>query len=484
MSNDQFQLKQVAPYRWQLPIDSFPGMRVPGEIIASPKMIPRIINDKTPQQVANVATLPGILKASMAMPDIHWGYGFPIGGVAAFDLDEGVISPGGVGYDINCGVCLVRSDLRAKEIRQRSRKLVDTLFDAIPCGVGSEGQIKLSDRDFENVLKHGVKWVVENGLADPEDPKSMEENGSMEGGDPSLVSARARQRATKQLGTLGSGNHFIEVQEVKEVYHPQAAEAFGLFVGQVVIMIHSGSRGFGHQICDDNLKVMQQGVRKYGIDLPDRQLACVPFMSPEGQDYFSMMKCAANFAWSNRLTMVGLTRRAFERFFNSSAENLGLRLVYDVTHNIAKVEKFTIDGKTREVCLHRKGATRALGPGDPRLPDAYRSIGQPVIIPGDMGRASYVLVGTPEAAEISFSSTCHGAGRVMSRKAAIRQAKGENIPKKLSDRGITVRARGKLTLLEEVPEAYKDIDEVVEAVQGAGISQKVVKLSPLLTVKG
>ena len=474
-------LKQIAPYRWRLSEDYIPGMRVPGEIIASPGMIPRIISDNTPKQVANVATLPGIVGASMAMPDIHWGYGFPIGGVAAFDLDEGVISPGGVGYDINCGVCLLRSSLTADEIKPHIQRLVDALFDQVPCGVGSQGKIKLTGRDFVQVLERGARWVVDQGMAEAEDLEFMEENGALSGGDHSLVSERARERAKMQLGTLGSGNHFLEIQVVEEIFDEDVAAAFGLREGQVVIMIHSGSRGFGHQICDDSLKVMQGVVRKYQLDLPDRQLACAPFRSQEGQNYFSIMKCAANFAWANRLAMVGLVRRAFEGCFKRSYSDLGMSMVWDVCHNIAKVEEFD---SSRKLCVHRKGATQSLGPGTPGLPARYRSVGQPVLIPGDMGRASFILVGTDEASRTTFGSTCHGAGRLMSRKAAIRKTKHDNIARSLAKRGIVVRARGRWTLNEEVPEAYKDVGEVVEAVHGAGISRKVARLRPLGTVKG
>ena len=484
------QLEQIAPYRWRLSQDFMTGMRVPGEIIASPEMIERIISDNTPKQVANVATLPGIVGASMAMPDIHWGYGFPIGGVAAFDLDEGIISPGGVGYDINCGVSLLRSNLLAREIQSDIPKLVDELFEQVPCGVGSEGKIRLSGKDFNNILTNGAGWVVEQGLANPEDLDHMEERGAMSGGDPSQVSPRAQERAKKQLGTLGSGNHFLEIQEVVEIYDPETAAVFGLHKGQVVIMIHSGSRGLGHQICEDSLRVMQNAVRKYQLDLPDRQLACAPFRSNEGQAYFSVMKCAANYAWANRLTMVSLVRKAFSGYYGKSARELGLAMVWDVCHNIARVEEFSLSegkkkgGKPRKLCIHRKGATQALGPGALAIPQDYRSVGQPVLIPGDMGRASYVLAGTARASEISFSSTCHGAGRIMSRKAAVRATRNENITRTLSDRGIIVRSRGRWTLNEEIPEAYKDIGEVVEAVQGAGISRKVARLKPMGTVKG
>lgn len=484
MSETKQSLQQIDSFRWRVPKGTVPGMNVPGEIIASEEMIPQITGDRTAEQVANVAVLPGILRASLAMPDIHWGYGFPIGGVAAFDLDEGIISPGGVGYDINCGVTLLRSDLESRDVQPRIKKLVDTLFSNIPCGVGSEGNIRLSQKDLDSILVDGARWVAERGLADKADPLTMEENGAMKGADPSLVSERARQRALKQLGTLGSGNHFIEVQVVEKVFLPDVAQAFGLFKDQVVVMIHSGSRGLGHQICEDNLKVMQQAVRDYDIRLPDRQLACAPFKSTEGQNYFAMMKCAANFAWANRLAMVSLVRDSFKEVFGKSWLDLGMKVVYDVCHNIAKVEEHEVDGKKKELCIHRKGATRALGPGDSRLPERYRSVGQPVLIPGDMGRFSYVLAGCRKAEDISFSSSCHGAGRVLSRKAAIRRAKGEDIYRVLAQKGLTVRAKGKLTLLEEAPEAYKNVTTVVEAVQGAGISRPVVKLRPLGTIKG
>ncbi len=484
MAEDQFKLEQIAPFRWRLPKGSVTGMRVPGEIIASPEMIPRIINDRTPLQVANVATLPGIVRASLAMPDIHWGYGFPIGGVAAFDLEEGIISPGGVGYDINCGVSLIRSDMKAGDVRNRIPKLIDALFNTVPCGVGSEGRIKLSNRDLNQVLETGAGWVVKQGLADSADLDHMEERGALGGGDSTLVSNRAQERAQRQLGTLGSGNHFLEIQEVTDIYHREAAEAFGLFKGQMVVMVHSGSRGLGHQVCDEALKVMQGVVRRQQIDLPDRQLACAPFKSREGREYFAAMNCAANFAWGNRLVMVSLTRRIFEDFFKHPWPELGLRMVWDVCHNIAKVEEYEVGGRRQKLCVHRKGATCAFGPGNPTLPEDYRQIGQPVIIPGDMGRASFVLVGTDRATETTFSSTCHGAGRILSRKAAVQATKGQDIVRQLAAKGITVRARGRWTLNEEVPEAYKDVGEVVEVVHGAGISQKVARMKPLGTVKG
>ncbi|MCF7811637.1 RtcB family protein [bacterium] len=484
MSNSDNILKQIAPYRWRIPVDYQAGMRVPGEIIASERMIPQIINDKAASQVANVATMPGIVGASMAMPDIHWGYGFPIGGVAAFDLDEGVISPGGVGYDINCGVTLLKSKLTASEIRKDIPSLVDALFAEVPCGVGSEGSIRLNNKSMNAVLERGARWLIEQGLASNDDLELMEEKGCLTNGDASLLSKRAKERALKQLGTLGSGNHFLEIQVVEEIFDKTAADAFGLFKGQTVVMIHSGSRGLGHQVCDDSLKKMQDAVRRYGLELPDRQLACTPIKSREGEEYLSAMKCAANFAWANRLAMVGLIRSVFNDFYRKSILNPDLSMLWDVCHNIAKIENFEIEGKNRALCVHRKGATRSVGPGDASLPPKYRHIGQPVLIPGDMGRASYVLVGTEEARRTSFSSACHGAGRVLSRKAAVRATKNTNIRHSLAKRGIVVRSQGKWTLNEEVPEAYKDVDDVVEAVHGAGISLKVARLKPMGTVKG
>jgi tRNA-splicing ligase RtcB len=484
MSNTDNILKQIAPYRWQIPVEFQAGMRVPGEIIASEKMIPQIISDKAAAQVANVATLPGIVGASMAMPDIHWGYGFPIGGVAAFDLDEGIVSPGGVGYDINCGVTLLKSKLTASEIRKDIPRLIDALFAEVPCGVGSEGNIRLNNKSMNAVLERGAEWLVEQGLADSQDLEFIEEKGCLDGGDASLVSKHAKERALKQLGTLGSGNHFLEIQVVEEIFDKTAADAFGLHEGQAVVMIHSGSRGLGHQVCDDSLKTMQDTVRRYGLELPDRQLACTPIKSREGEEYLSAMKCAANFAWANRLAMVGLVRSVFNHFYLKTDFDPGLSMLWDVCHNIAKIENFEIDGKNRALCVHRKGATRSTGPGDASLPPKYRHIGQPVLIPGDMGRASYVLVGTDEANRSSFSSTCHGAGRVLSRKAAVKATQNTNIRHSLAKRGIVVRSQGKWTLNEEVPEAYKDVDDVVEAVHGAGISRKVARLTPLGTVKG
>jgi tRNA-splicing ligase RtcB len=477
------ELKKIAPFRWQIPLGTVPGMRVPGEIIASTEMIPRIQADRTPQQVSNVATLPGIVGASLAMPDIHWGYGFPIGGVAAFDLKDGVISPGGVGYDINCGVSVVRTALDWHEVRDHIPKLVDALFENIPSGVGSEGRIKLSSRDFDAVLTKGAGWLAETGRASEADLHHMEERGCLDGADPVCVSPRARERAERQLGTLGSGNHFLEIQRVTEIVDSNAADAFGLFKDQIVVMIHSGSRGLGHQVCDESLKVMLGVVRREGIELPDRQLACAPYASKEGQTYLSAMRAAANFAWANRLAMVHLTREIFSRFFKRNRAELKLEMIYDVCHNIAKIEEHRVDGVSRKLCVHRKGATRAFGPGDPTLPAEYRDIGQPVLIPGDMGRASYILVGTGSHSN-TFQSSCHGAGRLLSRNAAVAATKGVDVVKQLAGMGVTLRSKEKGTIHEEVPEAYKDVTEVVEAVQGAGLSRIVAKLKPLGVVKG
>jgi len=374
--------------------------------------------------------------------------------------------------------------LTAKDVRKQIPKMVDALYNTVPCGVGSHGSIRLSDKDLINVLTEGAQWLVDNSLAEEDDLVHMEENGCMTGGDPSQVSPRARERAQRQLGTLGSGNHFLEIQEVTDIYDEQVAAAFGLFKGQMVVMIHSGSRGMGHQICQDQLKIMQQAVRKYELDLPDRQLACAPIQSKEGQNYLSAMKCGANFAWANRLAMTSLVREALSSHFGKSWEKLGMKMVWDVAHNIAKIESFEVDGKQKKLCVHRKGATRAFGPGHPSIPNNYRKYGQPVIIPGDMGRASFVLVGTGKAETTTFGSSCHGAGRMMSRKAAIRATKGEDIKQRMAKLGVAIRSKGKFTLHEEVPEAYKNIHQVVDAVQGAGISRKVARMKPLGTVKG
>jgi len=477
-------LEKVDDWRWRIPESSQQGMRVPGLIFADEKLLGDIKTDQALQQVANVAHLPGIVKASMAMPDIHWGYGFPIGGVAAVDANEGVISPGGIGFDINCGVRLVRTDLAVEEVQPKLRTLVAALFNDIPCGVGMSGEIRVNKKDAQKVMTQGSRWVISHGYGVPADADHTESEGCLEGADPSRVSERALQRGHDQLGTLGSGNHFLEVQAVDTIYDEQAANVMDLCPGQVVVMIHSGSRGFGYQICDDYLDVMERSMPRYSISMPDRQLACAPLHSEEGKAYLGAMRCAANYAWSNRQCLMHLARLAFERVFGKSWESMGMRLVYDVAHNIAKFERHRTNGKEQLVCVHRKGATRSFPPGHPEIPEDYRSIGQPVIIPGDMGRHSYVLVGAPQAMEETFGSSCHGAGRVMSRTEAVRKAAGRSIEQELEQQGIIVMGRGRKGIAEEQPAAYKDVNDVVRVVHEAGLAKRVARLRPLGVIKG
>jgi tRNA-splicing ligase RtcB (3'-phosphate/5'-hydroxy nucleic acid ligase) len=479
---EMMNITRIDDYRWQ--VERTGSMNVPGVVFSSARMFDQIREEQALGQVANVAMLPGIVRASLAMPDIHWGYGFPIGGVAAFDWDSGVVSPGGVGYDINCGVRLATTDLMHEDIRDRIRDLLDALYHHVPSGVGSTGAVKLSPRQVRDVLAQGSRWAVSQGFGTDEDVAHTEDGGCLAHADPELVSQRALDRGSKQLGTLGSGNHFLEVGLVEEIFFPEAAEAFGLRVGQVTVLLHSGSRGLGYQVCDDFLAVMSKHVRTLGIELPDRQLACAYIRSPEGQRYLQAMACAANYAWANRQIMLHRCREVFEQTLHISPRALNMRLVYDVCHNIAKKEEHLVGGRKQWVCVHRKGATRAFPPGHPALNAAYRDVGQPILIPGDMGTASYVLVGTEQAMLETFGSTCHGAGRVLSRKAALRQAKGRSIYRELEDLGILVRWTGRGTLAEEMPEAYKDVSQVVDVVHGAGISKKVARLKPLAVVKG
>ncbi len=433
----------------------------------------------------NVATLPGIVGPSLAMPDIHWGYGFPIGGVAAFDADEGVVSPGGVGYDINCGVRLLRSNLRVTEVRPRLAKLVERIFQKVPSGVGScRPDFKLSLDQQRQVLQQGARWIVEHGLGTGEDLNHIEAGGCIEGADPKLVSERALERGRNQLGTLGSGNHFIEIQQVDEIHDPAAAEVLGLFPGQITISIHTGSRGLGYQVCDDYLRLMLRAAQKYGIELPDRQLCCAPLGSPEGRQYLAAMACAANFAFANRQLITAAVRQSFENVLGLTSQAMQLALIYDVCHNLAKWETHEIDGRPRRLCVHRKGATRAFAPDHPEVPACYRQIGQPVLIPGDMGRYSYVLVGTSGAMRETFGSICHGAGRLLSRHAAKKLARHRDIIAELAERGILLRAAGKATVAEEISEAYKDVSEVVQVVQQAGLGRIVARLMPLGVIKG
>lgn len=477
-------IEKIDDYRWRIPKTYNPGMRVPGVIYADERLLRNIRADRAAEQVANVAHLPGIVKYSLAMPDIHWGYGMPIGGVAATDIEkDGVVGAGLVGYDINCGVRLVRTNLTEKDIKAKMRDLVYALFNSIPAGVGSKGKIRINAQEERKLFVRGAQWAVERGFGKAEDLEYTEERGAIKGADPTQVSARAYERGEKQAGTLGSGNHFLEMQVIDQIYDNKAAEVFNLYLGQVTVMIHSGSRGFGYQVCDDYTKGMVHSLNKFGIRLPDRQLACAPVNSKEGQAYLGAMRCAANYAWCNRQVLMELTRRTFQQFFNLGPKDLGMELIYDVAHNIAKIEKHMIDGEQRTLCVHRKGATRAFPPGHKELPEKYRPIGQPVIIPGDMGRNSYLLVGTKKAAE-TFYSTCHGSGRRLSRSAAIRKLRGRSIARELEQKGIFVRSSGRQTLAEEAPEAYKDVNEVVDVVDKAGISRRICRMRPLGAVKG
>jgi len=478
-------LERIDATRWRIPKSYKQGMRVDGIIYADEQLIEAIKQDKSPEQVANVACLPGIVKASLAMPDIHWGYGFCIGGVAATDPAKGgVISPGGVGYDINCGVRLIRTNIPIEDAQPRMQRLVDKLFATVPCGVGRGGMVRFTKKELIRLMTVGSRYVVDKGFGWDSDVEATEAGGCIHDAKPDLLSDRAIERGTNQCGTLGSGNHFLEVQVTEQIDDERAAKAMGLVQGNITVMIHSGSRGLGYQVCDDSLKQLRDTPRRYGIDLPDRQLVCAPVHSPEGQRYLGAMRAAANFAWCNRQIMTHLARQVFAEVFGQPAERLGMHLVYDVAHNIAKMEPYEVDGRSCELCVHRKGATRAFPPGHPELPDRYKSIGQPVLVPGDMGRASYVLVGRPGSMEHTFGSSCHGAGRRMSRGAAIRASKGRSIHRELLDRGVIARARGRTGLQEEQPDAYKDVVQVVDVLHNAEISHRVAKLRPLGVIKG
>jgi len=475
-------MKKLDENRWL--IEPMGGMRVPGILYTSERLLQDMAGDQSPQQVANVAHLPGIVKYSLAMPDMHWGYGFPIGGVAAFDMAEGVVSPGGVGYDINCGCRMMTTKLHLDEIRNRLPELVTALFQNIPSGVGSTGPLKLSPKDNRKVLTEGAKWTVEQGYGTQEDLEATEDRGVMAGADPERISDRAMERGKQQLGTLGSGNHFLEIEVVEEIFDPVAAAAFGLERDQIAVMIHSGSRGLGYQVCDDYLARMVKHMGEMGLNLPDRQLACAYLESQAGRDYLAAMACAANYAWANRQMLLHWTRETFEAALHKTPRELGMRLLYDVCHNIAKIETLPVDGTPVKLCVHRKGATRAYPPGHADVPERYRKVGQPVLIPGDMGTGSYVLAGTDRAYEETFGSTCHGAGRVMSRAQATKMSKGRAVHQDMADRGVIVMASGRGTLREEIPEAYKNLDEVVAVVHRAGISKKVAKLRSLGCIKG
>jgi tRNA-splicing ligase RtcB len=478
-------LKHIDDQTWELPVEYKSGMRVPGRVIIGERMLRDLANDQALEQVANVAFLPGIVGYSLAMPDIHWGYGFPIGGVAATRVSDGVVSPGGVGFDINCGVRLVRTNLAEEDVKPRLKDLISKLYRNVPSGVGSEGMIRLSSKDADEVMRKGAAWAVGRGYGVDEDLEVTEERGCMVDADPDTVGERPRKRGAEQIGTLGSGNHFLEVQAVDRVFDPSAADAMGITgQGQVVVMFHCGSRGFGHQICEDHVRVISGMLPKYGISLPDRQLACAPIKSPEGKNYLRAMRCAANFAWANRQTILHATRESFEQIFGTSWRELGMHQVYDVSHNMAKIEQHDVDGRKTSLCVHRKGATRSFPAGHQDVPERYREVGQPVLIPGDMGRFSYLCVGGPQALEKTWGSACHGAGRLQSRAAAKRVLKGRDIRAELAERGIVAMSRGWASLAEEATEAYKDVEEVVNVCERAGLVRNVARLRPLGVIKG
>ena len=478
-------IERIDEYRWRIPAGTKPGMKVPAIIFADDRLMGQIKNDLSLEQAANAATLPGVVRAAYSMPDIHQGYGLPIGAVVATRTDGGVVTPGGVGYDINCGVRLLRTDLTRAEVQPHVKELVNLLFAEVPTGVGSHGKVHLTSENQIRPVVEGARWAVSQGMGEPDDLTFAEAGGCIPGADPDAVSRKAYERGRDQAGTLGSGNHFLEIQVVEHLYDEQAGNVLGLFPGQVTVLIHTGSRGFGHQVCTDYLATMERAVKKYGIQLPDRQLACAPFDSAEAQAYLGAMRAAANYAWANRQCLTHWTREVFQRIFRKPPARLGISVVYDVAHNIAKVEEHLVDGRSMRLVVHRKGATRAFPPGHPELPEAYRAIGQPVLVPGDMGRASFVLVGTKGAMDETFGSTCHGAGRLLSRAAAIRAARGRAIEREVEDTyGVYVRATGRDSLKEEMPEAYKNAQDVVNVCHMAGISKMVARLRPLGCIKG
>ena len=475
------QLERLDDYRWRIPRHSQRGMLTDVVVYATKAIIDQIAQDKSLEQAANVASLPGIVGPSLAMPDIHQGYGFPIGGVCATDYSHGVVSPGGVGFDINCGVRLVRANLQKGDVRPRMRELLNQVFRDVPCGTGGSGFVKINFKDLDEILVQGSRWMVNHGYGDARDAEFTEAKGALPDADTGKVSDRAKQRGRPQLGTLGSGNHFLEIQYVERIHDKAAAKAYGLSENQIVVLIHSGSRGLGHQVCTDYLREMGAGMKKYNIELPDRQLACVPIQSPEGQAYLGAMRAAANYAWANRQGITHFLRGAFKHVFGDATK---LDLVYDVCHNIAKKERYLVDGKQRDVLVHRKGATRAFPPGHAEVTAAYRDVGQPVFIPGSMGTASWVLAGQPGSMKETFGTVCHGAGRLLSRTAARKNRDLNQVVKDLEAAGIMVRSETKKGILEEVPEAYKDVDEVIEVVHNAGLAKKVARLRPMGVIKG
>jgi tRNA-splicing ligase RtcB (3'-phosphate/5'-hydroxy nucleic acid ligase) len=477
-------LKKITEYEWEIPKSFRHDMRVPVRLFATRRILEKVMDDQSLEQAVNAATLPGLAGPVVVMPDMHQGYGFPIGGVAATKFPEGVISPGGIGYDINCGVRLLASQIEMEAVEDHLDVLASALDRHCPSGVGTKGTVRLSESELERVMVEGAQWAKKQGFATEADLRRTEDGGRMEGADPSKVSKRARERGRPQLGTLGSGNHFIEVDVVDQVFDADAAQTMGLQEGNLVVLIHSGSRGFGHQICSDYVSEFQAAVHRYQIHLPDRELVCAPLNSPEGEAYMAAMRCAANYAFTNRQILAHQARQAFEEVLAGVVPDWHLRQVYDIAHNMGKVESHQIEGKRLRVCVHRKGATRAFGPGSHGLPSEYQAIGQPVLVPGSMGTSSWVLVGTEASMEHSYGSSCHGAGRVMSRSKAKKEVRGESLRKDLEDKGIHIRAGSLKGLAEEAPAAYKDVDEVVETVSGAGIARKVARLRPVAVIKG
>jgi tRNA-splicing ligase RtcB len=476
--------RRVGPVVWEIPAGFREDMRVPVRVYADDRLLEDALEDRSIEQAINAATLPGLVGRVLVMPDVHQGYGFPIGGVAATRWPDGVISPGGIGYDINCGVRLLTSSLRADEAEPYLRPLAQALYANCPSGVGVKGSVPLTAKELDQVCVSGAEWALKDGYAQPEDLARTEESGRIDGADPGAVSNRAKERGRPQLGTLGAGNHFIEVDIVEQVFHPAAAQILGLAEGAMALQIHCGSRGFGHQVCSDYVNEFQAAVRRYDIHLPDRELVCAPLSSPEGRRYQAAMACAANYAFANRQILAHHARRSFEQVFAGKFKNWQLRQVYDIAHNMGKIEEHEVDGQMMKVCVHRKGATRAFGPGFEGLPPEYRPLGQPVLVPGSMGTASWVLLGTEGSMAESFGSTCHGAGRVMSRHAAKRAVRGDQLRKDLEARGIRIQAGSLPGLAEEAPQAYKEVDAVVEVVTQAGIAQKVARLRPIVVIKG
>jgi tRNA-splicing ligase RtcB len=476
--------KKIGPVLWELPTSFREDMRVPVHIFADDDLLEAALGDRSIEQAVNASTLPGVLSHVTVMPDVHQGYGFPIGGVAATRFPDGVISPGGIGYDINCGVRLLGSRMLVEEVKPWIRELTSALYANCPSGVGVKGKLRLTQKAIDKVCREGSEWALKNGYAQPDDIVNTEEGGRISGANPAFVSDRAKQRGRPQLGSLGAGNHFIELDLVEEIWDPKAAQAFGLEKGYLALQIHCGSRGFGHQVCSDYVRELQSAVRRYNINLPDRELVCAPLDSPEGERYLGAMTCAANYAFANRQVLTHYARLAFEQVLAGKVANWDLHQVYDIAHNIGKIEEHFIDGKKTKVCVHRKGATRAFGPGQEGLPEGYREIGQPVLVPGSMGTSSWVLLGTQRSMELSFGSSCHGAGRTMSRKRAKRTVRGDRLREDLEKSGIHIRAGSMPGLAEEAPQAYKDVDSVVDVVSEAGIATKVARMRPIAVIKG